>query len=192
MLWEKRSHRGFWNIISISWMLHTLKLQDRVILQWYTRTERKREADQAEREIIRRWEGRERQETVLIYTPEFSIPPTSSLSKTLVSYFSRNVVTVNAFLLQEHVKTAFVLGQGVTCNSTETHTHSRQNALVSNVFLILMEVETKPALTARVHKGGQSNHVPSSSTTTLLQIEIYIDWHNYCITHHKGDPELCF
>lgn len=36
-----------------------------------------------------------------------------------LSYFSRNVVAVNALLLQKHVKTALILGQGVTCNSVD-------------------------------------------------------------------------
>lgn len=38
------------------------------------------------------------------------------LSGMFLSYFSRNVVAVDGFLLQEHVKTAFVLGEWVTCN----------------------------------------------------------------------------
>lgn len=63
------------------------------------------------------------------YTPEVNPPPPS---KTLVSYFSRNVVTVNDFLLQKHVKTALVLGQGVTCNSTarDTQKDSRPKSFI--------------------------------------------------------------
>lgn len=51
-------------------------------------------------------------------TPEFNPHPLT----TLVSYFSRNVVSVDGFLLQEHVKTALILGQRVTCNSAEVCT----------------------------------------------------------------------
>lgn len=62
------------------------------------------------------WEEKDRRQ---VRSATQCLTPTSpSPSATLlVSYFSGNVVTVNAFILQKHVKTALVLGQGVTCNS---------------------------------------------------------------------------
>lgn len=56
--------------------------------------------------------------------PRVQPPPPST---TLVSYFSGNVVAVDGFLLQEHVKTALILGQRVTCNSADVHTEGKKH-----------------------------------------------------------------
>lgn len=63
-------------------------------------------------------EGGEKPGAVQSKPPQFNPPP--HLPVTLMPYFSRNVVAVDGLLLKKHVKTALVLGQGVTCNSAET------------------------------------------------------------------------
>lgn len=78
----------------------------------------------------RRWEeGKTVQPAPQSQAPH--LPPT-----TLLSYFSGNVVAVDGFLLQEHVKTALVLGQRVTGNSAEAHTEGKQTGLTALVWLL--------------------------------------------------------
>lgn len=50
-------------------------------------------------------------------TGERRTRPESHFCKALLPYFSGDVVAIDALLLQEHVKTALVLSQGMTSNS---------------------------------------------------------------------------
>lgn len=65
--------------------------------------------------------------TATLQTFTHPYPPAPQAA--LVPYFSRNVVAVDGFLLQEHVKTAFVLGEWVTCNPacTQKYTVERRS-----------------------------------------------------------------
>lgn len=71
----------------------------------------------------RRGETEQRGQTVQPRPLEF-YPP--NVPTALVPYFSRNVVAVDGFLLQKHVKTAFVLGERVAGDPAHTHAHSRE------------------------------------------------------------------
>lgn len=50
-------------------------------------------------------------------TGERRARPHVPLCKALLPYFSGDVVAIDALLLQEHVKTALILSQGMTCDS---------------------------------------------------------------------------
>lgn len=60
-------------------------------------------------------------------------PPPPSI--TLVSYFPGNVVAVDGFLLQKHVKTALVLGQRVTCNSADVQTEGKTRVWLLSAYV---------------------------------------------------------
>lgn len=89
-----------------------------------------------QRERLREVRREEKARGSPFYSPNSLTPNCPYPSITLVSYFSRNVVTVNGFLLKKHVKTALVLGQGVTCNSIQKHRnkHCKLTLLILKCF----------------------------------------------------------
>lgn len=76
-----------------------------------------------EQESEKEGRGGTEQRGQMVWTrPQALHPPTPHIA--LVPYFSRNVVAVYGFLLQKHVKTAFVLGERVTGDpANKTHKH---------------------------------------------------------------------
>lgn len=118
-------------------------------------------------------------------TGERRTRPESRFCKALLPYFSRDVVAVDALLLQEHVKTALVLSQGMTSNSEKGTKGGKQKkttkknfwpndivhifiisflllALTSDTYVFFLYlVEVMPEVVARLQKNIHHCSTPS-------------------------------
>lgn len=104
----------------------------------------------------------------------------------LHSHFSGNVVPVNTFILQEHVKTAFVLGQRMTCNSVNELFKPRSSLLNEGILKnALISTEGKLSLQC-LSRQWRHNNLAVSLQLILQPLEVAVSSSNTRLLQFKN------